>query len=238
MMTEVMRSSTDATPRPISVTTTRVNRSQAVFHDYAGRRYQIVYEVRCSVCNNEHLHEINELKILGIGSQKIVNGLGLDINRRALDRHFMEHVPGVRSMVVGMNTVMAAAGAVDDVVGALRPEEVLRTIIEVGMSRMMNGEIAPTISEVIQAAKAEKDLERLGEAAMTDAMYAEAITILCEAVRKVMNEDAFSRFMWQVRSNPRMRVILAQLDDMRTGAIPATARDQLITVPEGLLPSL
>ena len=237
-MTEEVRSSTDVLPRQVSVTTTRVNRFEALFHDYAGRRYRIIHEVRCSTCNNPHLHEVNELKILGIGSQKIINGLGLDINRRSLDRHFMEHVPGVRSMVVGMNTVMAAAGAVDDLVGALRPEEVLRTIIEIGMSRMMNGEIAPTISEVIQAAKAEKDLERLGEAAMTDAMYAEAITILCEAVRRVMNEDAFSRFMWQVRSNPRMRVILAQLDDMRQGAIPATTRDSLVTVPDGLLPSL
>ena len=224
--------------RQVSTVSTCVDRVQTIFHDYAGRRFKLLYEVRCRTCNDPKLHEINELKVLGLSSQKIVNGLGLSISRRTLDYHFMQHLPGVRSMVNGMNAVMAAAGALDDTMGSLRPEDVLRSIIEIGMSAMMNGELRPTISEIIQAAKAEKDLERLGEAAFGDAVYAEAITILCEAVRKEMTEDAFSRFMWQVRSHPRIRVILAQLDDMRTGAIPATVRDTMVTVPDGLLPSL
>jgi hypothetical protein len=223
-----------------TVTTTRVNQTQVIFHDYAGRRHELRYEVRCWTCNSPHLHEINELKVLGLSTQKILNKLGIqdDINVRNVDRHFVKHLPGVRSMVNGMNVVMAAAGALDDLIGAIKPEEVLRTIIEIGMSAMMNGEIRPTIAEVIQAAKAEKDLQRLGEAAISDAIYAEAITILCEAVRKEMSEDAFSRFMWQIRSHPRMRVILAQLDDMRTDAIPATARDSMVRIPDELLPCL
>lgn len=221
-------------------TSARANRAQMVWHDYAGRRFRLIYEVRCGTCNHEKLHDINAMKVLGLSTQKIIAGLGIgeDLQRRAIDRHFVEHLPGVRSMVVGMNVVRQAAGSLDDLVGSLRPEEVLRTIIEFGMSAMMNGELRPTIAEVIQAAKAEKDLERLGEAAVSDAIYAEAITILCEAVRREMNEDAFSRFMWQIRSHPRMRVILAQLDDMRTGAIPAIARESMVSVPEGLLPSL
>jgi hypothetical protein len=67
-------------------------------------------------------------------------------------------------------------------------------------------------------------------------MYAEAMMIIFEGVQQELTEAEMTRFMWKIRSHPRMVVLMGQIEMQRAGVVDAESRDaQLIEVPEDLL---
>ena len=211
-----------------------------LYQDFSGRTREIKWAPRCETCNHPRVHEIHALAFMDFSIPKIIEQFDIKLTPQAVRRHFRKHLPGLRSSMAGFQALVKTGTAIDGAIEELDLDNVLDFIIRQGLGAMMRGETGPPdTGDVLRAVAIKKQLDQVNEDVLNESVYAEAIMILCEGVREVLSERELTRFMWKIRSHPRMAFLMNQLEMRRAGVIDTEAHEaQLIEVPETIFASL
>jgi hypothetical protein len=96
---------------------------------------------------------------------------------------------------------------------------VARTVMNIGVQKLINGEITPSVKEMLAAAKLVKEMElnEQNNGSATDMEWQEAMSIYFTQARQLMPEDMWETFVRRLTLNPQLRALQERLESQQRG---------------------
>ena len=180
----------------------------------------------CKTCDSDLRPAIEHMVLMGFGWRKIAESLpdlpGVDrLTPENLREHYDNgHMPlpeAQRRAVIERRARFKRVSSMDADMPMVDPYIVQSAIMQKGYERLMTGQIAPDVKDLISAAKEVGNLER--ESREEETINEDAVINFIQAAREFMEPDDFMRWVSQLETNPAMSLYRQVEEDIEEGEV-------------------
>jgi hypothetical protein len=183
----------------------------SVVYRVGGTDYPMRVHGRCRTCKSIHRAEIENLILMGYSWSTIAehlpesSGLPSSSIRWHYDNGHMPLPESLRRAVIERRAKMQRLSSADNAAPLIDPWLVTHDIMQRGYERMVTGQIAPDMKDLLAAAKALVEIEdRTKEAQQINE---DAVVAIIEGARSYMSPEDWMKFMWELKENPAMNLL-------------------------------
>lgn len=208
------------------------NASIATSTTVNGRPVRVVVSGKCHVCRapDDVTRQVTMLGTTGVSAKMIWDivhegGVPPMFSYQSLRGHLKNHVGGRESVEFAQQ----AMHRIFSEIGEMRkvdPKHAVQLVIEKGFALMAGDRIEIKASDLLAASKLMAEFEANDADGGDTAFYGEAMSIMLTEMRKIMQPEQFTRLLWSLDSNERMRQIATLINgqEMEQNLIDAESR--------------
>jgi hypothetical protein len=184
----------------------------SVVYRVGGTSYPMRVHGRCQTCRSIHRPEIENLILMGYSWSTIADHMPEGLPATSIRWHYENgHMPlpeSLRRAVIERRAKMQRLSSADNAAPLIDPWLVTHDIMQRGYERMVTGQIAPDMKDLLAAAKALVEIEdRTKEAQQINE---DAVVAIIEGARSYMSTEDWMKFMWELRENPAMNLLATE----------------------------
>jgi hypothetical protein len=179
-----------------------------------GREYPIKSVPTCRTCQHPQRDEIENAMLDGKSMLSILKSLPEDKKRPSYDgirAHFKNgHMPldaAVQVALIERNAVrqgLKIEEAVDSLVDHITVAEM---VVQKGFSRMQSGEIAPDMTDTLNAVKIVEQIQSRVQGDMDEQMWVSATMSMLEDARAIMTPAQWEQYGQKLKNNPILKAL-------------------------------
>lgn len=195
----------------------RPQRASMVMTRIGGRDYPMYSGGQCRTCQHPDRQEIENQLLAGRSYLSIHKSLPVDDNRpsyRGLREHFLNgHLPlGPAAERALMERKYEETGrrieeAIDDIVDHVTVAEM---VVKKGFERMQAGEIAPEMTDMLNAVKIVEAIHARTNQDMDHDMWVSATMSMLEDARNLMTPEQWAAYGRKLADNPILKALAAK----------------------------